>query len=266
MKLCDKIRIIRKARGFSQEGLGDSLSRVSKDGISRQSISDWENGKSEPKLDNIRDLASVLNVSFDALLDENINLNDQAVLASVLSHSNSQDLKGLMPFGEDVIENRYNYSIYKSTVTVKTFRRVIACGCTLMLTILSLFLMLFCNWSWMGIIAIIGAFPTVILFTLALVDLIGLAQGMQRKRIGTINNSDLILYAYKDVSNTFHIPLGKIVKMELGKSQKKNSGEILIFVTGKSRPITATILHPQKLIDVWTHLTSDNKESEFDGE
>ena len=44
MKLSDKIRIIRKARGLSQEALGDSLSRVSENGISRQSVSDWENG------------------------------------------------------------------------------------------------------------------------------------------------------------------------------------------------------------------------------
>ena len=59
MELSDKIRILRKARGFSQEGLGENLSRVSSSGISRQSISDWENGKTEPKLDNIRDLAKV---------------------------------------------------------------------------------------------------------------------------------------------------------------------------------------------------------------
>ena len=68
MQLGDKIRIIRKARGLSQEGLGYSLSRVSKNGVSRQAFSDWETGKSEPCLDNIRDLADVLNVTFDALL------------------------------------------------------------------------------------------------------------------------------------------------------------------------------------------------------
>ena len=41
MKLSDKIRIIRKARGLSQEALGDSLSRVSENGISRLSGSGW---------------------------------------------------------------------------------------------------------------------------------------------------------------------------------------------------------------------------------
>lgn len=85
MKLFEKIRILRKARGLSQEQLGYSLSRVNKDGISRQTISDWENGNFEPKLENIRDLAEVLNVSFDVLLDEAIDLDDDKVLQAVLN-------------------------------------------------------------------------------------------------------------------------------------------------------------------------------------
>lgn len=84
MKLKDKIRILRKARGLSQEELG--LSLASKDnGVSRQSISDWENGKSEPKLDNIRALAQLLNVSFDVLFKEDIDLNNPDILNKVLS-------------------------------------------------------------------------------------------------------------------------------------------------------------------------------------
>ena len=85
MKLFDKIRILRKARGLSQEQLGYSLSRVNKDGISRQTVSDWENGKFEPKLENIRDLAEVFNVSFDALLDESVDLENERVLEAVLN-------------------------------------------------------------------------------------------------------------------------------------------------------------------------------------
>ena len=87
MKLADKIRIIRKARGYSQEQLGDKLSRASENGLSRQAVSDWENGKTEPKLDNIRDLAEVLNVSYDALLDDDIDLDDPTVLCRVLGKS-----------------------------------------------------------------------------------------------------------------------------------------------------------------------------------
>lgn len=96
MKLFDKIRILRKARGLSQEQLGYSLSRVNKDGISRQTVSDWENGKFEPKLENIRDLAEVFDVSFDALLDESIDLDDEKVLYSVLNklhYENKKEIK-----------------------------------------------------------------------------------------------------------------------------------------------------------------------------
>ena len=80
MELYEKIRKIRKARGFSQEELGN---RLSEKGISRQSISDWENGYTEPRLDNIRDLAKVLNVSYDSLLDDSLDLNDPRVLNTV---------------------------------------------------------------------------------------------------------------------------------------------------------------------------------------
>lgn len=70
MKLSEKIRILRKARGLSQEEFGYSHFQNPTDGVSRQTVSDWENGKFEPKLDNIRDIARVLDVSFDVLLDE----------------------------------------------------------------------------------------------------------------------------------------------------------------------------------------------------
>jgi len=83
MELKDKIVILRKARHFSQQELGDRLGK-STFGISRQSIYDWEKGNSEPKLDNLRELATVLNVSFDVLLDETCDLSDQVVLQKVL--------------------------------------------------------------------------------------------------------------------------------------------------------------------------------------
>ena len=105
MKLFDKIRILRKARGLSQEQLGYSLSRVNKDGISRQTVSDWENGKFEPKLENIRDLAEVFNVSFDALLDESVDLENEKVLEAVLNkrpYDNRDGFEEEQPVVEDV--------------------------------------------------------------------------------------------------------------------------------------------------------------------
>ena len=89
MKLSDKIRIIRKARGFSQETLGEKLSRTSQYGISRQSISDWENGKTEPKLENIQKITEALGSPIAALLD--IDETDQAL--NTLSDFKNVDVK-----------------------------------------------------------------------------------------------------------------------------------------------------------------------------
>ena len=114
MKLADKIRIIRKARGYSQEQLGDKLSRTSENGISRQAVSDWENGKTEPKLDNIRDLAKVLNVSYDALLDENIDLEEPSTLSKVLGNSEEATIRPngfVFPFNYEYVSKTKIFNI-----------------------------------------------------------------------------------------------------------------------------------------------------------
>ena len=139
MKLSDKIRIIRKARGLSQEALGDSLSRVSENGISRQSVSDWENGKAEPKLDNIRDLAEVLNVSFDALLDENIDSSDNRVLSSVLKH--------LSPEMKQTVNSKFRYDLRVSTLSWRSFRGGITLLVMPLITVLFWCLLYFYNFA-----------------------------------------------------------------------------------------------------------------------
>ena len=90
MKLNEKIYILRRARGYSQEQLGLSLSS-SDNGVSRQTVSDWENDKSKPKLENIRALAKLLNVSYDSLLDESLDLNDTETLNRILTQGYVED-------------------------------------------------------------------------------------------------------------------------------------------------------------------------------
>lgn len=257
MELSDKIRIIRKARGFSQEALGDSLSRVSEDGISRQSVSDWENGKSEPKLDNIRDLAQVLNVSFDALLDESIDLNDQHVLASVLKH--------LDPEIKQTVNSKFRYNLRVSTLSVRSFRNAIIDVTALIVTILFGGLALICDWggAFIYIFAIgggifIGLLPTTIL------DLIKISKGRESVGIGELNNTHLILNAYKEASNTLYIPLEKIESIKLGENQKRKHGDVIISIAGRNKPITIyKLLSPQKLIDIFNRLTNGEEETDM---
>ena len=54
--LGDNIKKHRKENNISQEELAEKI------GVSRQSISLWENGKSNPSLDTINELASILGV------------------------------------------------------------------------------------------------------------------------------------------------------------------------------------------------------------
>ena len=65
--LGDNIKKYRKENNISQEELAEKI------GVSRQSISLWENGKANPGLDTITELASILGVPVGALIDsENI--------------------------------------------------------------------------------------------------------------------------------------------------------------------------------------------------
>ena len=64
MKLSEKILYCRKKCGYSQEDLAQTL------GISRQAVSKWETGESEPEVDKLKLLADTFNVTTDWLLSE----------------------------------------------------------------------------------------------------------------------------------------------------------------------------------------------------
>ena len=64
MILSEKIALLRKQNGWSQEQLAEQLH------ISRQSISKWESGASIPDLDKIIKLSSIFSISTDYLLKD----------------------------------------------------------------------------------------------------------------------------------------------------------------------------------------------------
>lgn len=65
--LSDNIRIYRKENNMSQDELAEKL------GVSRQSISLWETGQSQPTIENIIALTKIFNVSTDAILGNKDN-------------------------------------------------------------------------------------------------------------------------------------------------------------------------------------------------
>lgn len=68
MILADKIILLRKKCGWSQEQLAEQL------GISRQSVSKWESGMSIPDLDKIIKLSNLFEISTDYLLKDEMEV------------------------------------------------------------------------------------------------------------------------------------------------------------------------------------------------
>lgn len=78
MKLEEKLQLLRKKNGYSQEQLADKL------GIARQTISKWENGQAVPELNGLIVLSELYGVTIDRLVKDddtcNILLNKKADL------------------------------------------------------------------------------------------------------------------------------------------------------------------------------------------
>ena len=70
MELSKKIEKLRKKKGMSQEELADAV------GVSRQSVFKWESGVNTPDIDKLKKLVTIFNVSFDVLLNDNLDLDD----------------------------------------------------------------------------------------------------------------------------------------------------------------------------------------------
>ncbi|AEE16824.1 helix-turn-helix transcriptional regulator [Treponema brennaborense] len=69
MKLAEKIEILRKRNGWSQEELADKVA------VSRQSVSKWESGGAVPELDKILLLSTLFGVSTDTLLKDDLSVS-----------------------------------------------------------------------------------------------------------------------------------------------------------------------------------------------
>lgn len=67
MKLNEKLIKLRKENGLSQEDFGNKIN------VSRQAVSKWENGESKPDIDKVQEIVKQFNISFDYLLNDEID-------------------------------------------------------------------------------------------------------------------------------------------------------------------------------------------------
>ena len=85
--LSDNIRNYRKANNMSQDELAEKLE------VTRQSISLWETGQTQPSLDNIVALAKLFNVSTDALLTNDMKMGSEPIVSTPVSKKDKSKKK-----------------------------------------------------------------------------------------------------------------------------------------------------------------------------
>ncbi len=242
MDLSEKIKIVRKARGYSQEELGDKV------GVSRQTVSDWEKGKFEPTLESIRCLAQVLEVSFDTLLDEDIDLNDKRQLNIALKNL-SEEMK-------EKVNNSFRYRIQEYIVTKKDYAFVITYFSIMAALVIAMIPAIFIGNE--IALYVIGIILLVLLSMLALPisRIKKIKNGGYYHSFGTLSMTHFVIIGWSDsvFDRTVYVPVTEIESMELDKNAKKKHGKVIVRLKGRNKPIvTSEIVNPQKLIDVFNN-------------
>lgn len=105
MSVHEKIRLVRQAKGFTQEEFAEKL------GLSPNAYGDIERGDSDPKLSKLQKIAEILEMDLSELLDLsdktllNINFNNEGKQRDVYMSSNSEHekLKSICEFKDKEI-------------------------------------------------------------------------------------------------------------------------------------------------------------------
>lgn len=100
MTLADKIVLLRKQAGWSQEELAERLA------VSRQSVSKWEGGQSVPDLDKILQMSHLFGVSTDYLLKEEIEEQAESGAADTHAPTGAKPRRVSLREAEDFLEKR----------------------------------------------------------------------------------------------------------------------------------------------------------------
>lgn len=69
MQFNEKLKMLRKEKGFTQESLADKLN------VSRQAITKWESGDGIPDIENLKQISILFNTTIDELVKEDKDIN-----------------------------------------------------------------------------------------------------------------------------------------------------------------------------------------------
>lgn len=85
MTLNKRLRDQRLLVGLSQSNVAEKLN------ISRQAISQWENGKSYPDIDNLNRLSEIYHISLDDLISGNNNIEEANSVKTPISNETNKN-------------------------------------------------------------------------------------------------------------------------------------------------------------------------------
>lgn len=94
MIFSDKLQLIRKSKGFTQEAFAEKLN------VSRQAVAKWEAGQAYPDITNLIQISNLLNISIDYLV------KDQDCSTSPVTES-TNDLYEIIAFRLEANINTY---------------------------------------------------------------------------------------------------------------------------------------------------------------
>ncbi len=94
MNFSEKLQLLRKSKGFTQEAFASHLN------VSRQAVAKWEAGQAYPDIANLIQISNLLHISVDYLVKE------QACAMTVSSKTNG-DLAEMIRFRLEASRNTY---------------------------------------------------------------------------------------------------------------------------------------------------------------
>lgn len=107
MIFSEKLQILRKNKGYTQETLADKL------GVSRQAVTKWESGQIYPDISNLIQISELMNVSVDYLVKDqdcavNIKAQPNTDIDELISFRLEANVKTYAAFMNEVDATRPN--------------------------------------------------------------------------------------------------------------------------------------------------------------
>ena len=101
----EKIKLLREKKDWTQQELADKL------GVSKSSVSQWENGMKEPRMGMIQKIADLFNVTKSFIIEEEVNDTpyDPDALEILDMLESNKELKMLFMKNKGVITMTINY-------------------------------------------------------------------------------------------------------------------------------------------------------------